>query len=78
MSAELLATLRQFGLQGPIEQLAGGSRPSFRVGHAVLKQIKETSLENNHSPQLAQWIAEFTTRLDQRGFRLPQPIATAD
>jgi Ser/Thr protein kinase RdoA (MazF antagonist) len=48
------------------------------VGHAVLKHVKETSLENNHSPQLMQWIADFTPRLDSYGFRLPQPIATVD
>jgi hypothetical protein len=78
MSEQLLAALRQFGLQAQVEQLPGGSRPAYRVGHAVLKQIRETSLENNHSLELFQWIAEFTARLDRRGFRLPQPIATVD
>jgi hypothetical protein len=34
------------------EQLSGGSQPTFKVGKAVLKQVKETSLENNHSPEL--------------------------
>ncbi len=70
--------LRQFGLHAEPDQLPGGSQPTFRVGHAVLKRVKETSLENNHSPQLIQWIADFTPRLDSRGFRLPQPIATVD
>ena len=70
--------LRQFGLRAELDQLPGGSHPTFRAGRAVLKHVEETSLENNHSPQLMEWIADFTPRLDGRGFRLPQPIATVD
>lgn len=78
MHDHLTATLHQFGLSAPPDQLPGGSQPTFRVGKAVLKRVKETSLENNHSPQLIQWIAEFTPRLAMYGFRLPQPITTTD
>jgi len=78
MQNQLAETLRQFGLSAELDQLPGGSQPAFCAGHAVLKQIKETSLENNHSPQLIPWIADFTTQLEMRGFRLPQPIATID
>jgi Ser/Thr protein kinase RdoA (MazF antagonist) len=78
MHDQLAKTLRQFGLSAELDQLPGGSQPTFRAGHAVLKRIKETSLENNHSPQLIQWIADFTSQLGMRNFRLPQPIATTD
>jgi hypothetical protein len=78
MPESLAEIVRQFGLHAKPDQLPGGSQPTFRVGHAVLKRVKETSLENNHSPQLMQWIADFTPRLGSRGFRLPQPIPTAD
>jgi hypothetical protein len=78
MHDHLIDVLRQFQLNADIDQLPGGSQPTFRVGHAVLKRVKETSLENNHSPQLIQWIADFTLRLDMTGFRLPHPIATRD
>jgi hypothetical protein len=78
MQEQLTEILRQFGLRARFDQLPGGSQPTFRAGSAVLKRIKETSLENNHSPQLVQWIADFTTQVEMRGFRLPQPIATTD
>jgi len=78
MQESFAEILRQFGLPAELDQLPGGSHPTFRAGHAVLKHVKETSLENNHSPQLMQWIADFTPRLDSRGFRLPQPITTLD
>jgi hypothetical protein len=78
MPESLAEIVRQFDLRAEPDQLPGGSQPTFRVGHAVLKRVKETSLENNHSPQLMQWIADFTPRLGSRGFRLPQPIATVN
>lgn len=78
MQHQLVETLRQFGLSAELYQLPGGSQPTFRVGHAVLKRVNETSLENNHSPQLIQWVADFTTGLEVRDVRLPQPIATMD
>jgi Ser/Thr protein kinase RdoA (MazF antagonist) len=78
MHIELAETLRQFGLATELDQLPGGSQPTFRVGSAVLKRIQETSLENNHSPQLIQWIADVTARLEMHAFRLPRAIATID
>jgi hypothetical protein len=78
MPESLTEIVRQFGLHAEPDQLPGGSQPTFRVGHAVLKRVKETSLENNHSPQLIQWIADFAPRLGSRGFRLPQPIPTVE
>lgn len=78
MQDQLAETLRLFGLSAELDQLPGGSQPTFRAGSAVLKRIKETSLENNHSPHLSQWIADFTTQLTTPGCRLPQPIPTTD
>jgi hypothetical protein len=78
MHDQLSETLRQFALSAEPDQLPGGSQPTFRAGHAVLKHIKETSLENNHSPHLIEWIADFTAHVEMRGFRLPQPLATTD
>jgi hypothetical protein len=78
MQDQLAETLRLFGLPAELDQLPGGSQPTFRAGSVVLKRIKETSLENNHSLQLSQWIADFTTQLATPGCRLPQPIPTID
>ncbi|MBE0697296.1 MAG: hypothetical protein IH586_10265, partial [Anaerolineaceae bacterium] len=75
---DLSPILAAFGLTGEPLPLAGGSTQTFRVQNVVLKQIKESSLENNHSPILAAWIAEFTTRIPQVGFRLPMPLQTVD
>lgn len=76
MSDPPTAVLRQFRLDGPTKRLSGGSEPTYRVGDVVLKRVGETSLENNHSPTLVQWIAAFTPHLGGEGYRLPQPIAT--
>lgn len=76
--SSLSRLLRQFDLEGEPLLLPGGSTQTFRVGNAVLKQVKETSLENNHSPSLAQWIADFYSRIEPAGFRLPQPLAATD
>jgi hypothetical protein len=73
---QLLQALRQFNLNADPTVLPGGTTMTFRVGEAVLKHIKETSLENNHSPELIQWIAEFSTHLPEVGFRIPKPIST--
>ena len=59
MQEQLFDTLNQFDLPAELDQLPGGSQPTFRAGNAVLKRVKATSLENNHSPQLIQWIAGF-------------------
>ncbi len=70
--------LEQFNLAGEPSTLPGGSHRTFRVGRVVLKHIHETSLENNHSPELAAWIAEFSNELPQEGFRVPKPVATRE
>ncbi|HEX6292262.1 MAG TPA: phosphotransferase [Herpetosiphonaceae bacterium] len=70
--------LRQFDLTAEPAALPGGTTTTFRVGDVVLKQIQETSLENNHSAQLIQWIADLSTRVEAAGFRLPQPVPTVD
>ncbi len=75
MDVEQIAT--QFGIRAIPEQLPGGSQPTFRVGNIVLKRVKETSLENNHSPELIQWIAEFSHTLEETGFRFPKAILTS-
>src|SRR2546426_9077570 len=61
-----------FNLQASPEPLSGGSQPTFKVGNVVLKRVKETSLENNHSPELIEWIAEFSQDLKQDGFASPR------
>lgn len=78
MNQQLATAFHAFGLADTPAQLPGGSQPIFRIGSVVLKRIHETALENNHSPQLAQWIADISARLEPRGFRLAQPIAAAD
>jgi hypothetical protein len=74
----LLNIIRQFNLEADPAALPGGSSQSFRVGSAVLKRIKETSLENNHSPQLSEWIAAFSNGLRAEGFRIPRPLPTVE
>jgi uncharacterized protein (TIGR02569 family) len=70
--------LDTFNFQASPEQLSGGSQPTFKVGNVVLKRVKETSLENNHSPELIQWIAEFSQVLKQDGFRFPKALQTKE
>jgi hypothetical protein len=67
-----------FNLQASPEPLSGGSQPTFKVGNVVLKRVKETSLENNHSPELIEWIAEFSQTLKQDGFRFPRALQTKE
>ncbi len=67
-----------FNIQASPEPLSGGSQPTFKVGNVVLKRVKETSLENNHSPELIQWIAEFSQALKQDGFRFPKALQTKE
>ena len=69
---------QRFGLSGETQVLPGGSVEVSRIGNVVLKHIRETSLENNHSPQLARWIAEFSASLPQNGFRLPRGVRAGD
>jgi hypothetical protein len=75
---ELRETIKRFGVEGELIKLPGGTRDAFRSGDVVFKLIKERSLENNHSPQLAGWIAEFSSTLPQEGFRIPKGVKTKD
>ena len=70
--------LREFNLTEQPLLLPGGSTQAFRVGNAVLKRIRETSLENNHSLILIQWIADFSLRLHEDGFYVPKLLPTVD
>src|SRR5437660_955959 len=70
--------LNTFNLASHAEKLPGGSTGVYRVANVVLKHIGETSLENNHSPELAGWIAEFSAKVSQDGFRLPRGVPTKD
>lgn len=74
----MMPVFRQFGAQGEPVILYGGSQPIYRVGDLVFKRIREETLENDHSPQLSEWISSFTVDLPQVGFRLPQPVRTLD
>src|SRR5215469_7394902 len=67
-----------FNIQASPERLSGGSQPTFKVGNVVLKRVKETSLENNHSPELMEWIAEFSQALKQDAFRFPKALPTTE
>jgi len=68
--------MEQFGVSAQPEKLPGGSVEVTRVSDIVLKHIRETSLENNHSLELAAWIAEFSSNLHQDGFRIPRGVPT--
>jgi len=73
----LSTILLQFNLKTEPSLLPGGSQATFRVNDVVLKRVKETSLENNHSPKLMAWIAQFSKDIHETGFRIPnhsQPL----
>jgi ribosomal protein S18 acetylase RimI-like enzyme len=70
--------LKEFGVHETPQKLPGGSVEVSRVGDIVIKHISETSLENNHSPDLAGWIAEFSAKITQDGFRIPKGVPTVD
>ena len=59
------------------EELSGGSRPVFRVGDAVLKKIHATSLESDHSLELAPWLQEQLASIKENGFRIARPITSS-
>jgi hypothetical protein len=75
---DLQGVLDTFNIQASPERLSGGSQPTFKVGTVVLKRVKATSLENNHSPELVQWIAAFSHTLKQDGFRFPKALPTKE
>ena len=75
---DVAEVLHQFNLVGDVKILPGGSTANYRVGNVVLKRIRENSLENNHSPELAAWIAGFSSHIVQTGFRLPSTLPTIE
>ncbi len=72
------SALQEFQLIGELSVLPGGSKKTFRAGDVVLKHVAETSLENNHSQELIQWIGDFSERVVQEGFRIPRALKTAE
>ena len=63
-----------FGLEGPVEPLHGGTRPAYRCGHVVVKQLHRTSFETEHSLELAPWLAGELSHVEEQGFRLARPV----
>src|SRR5437868_4140344 len=68
--------LNRFDLSGIPLSLPGGSNETFKVGDFVLKHIHDTSLENDHSLKLIQWLAEISHGIKEDGFRIPRPLKT--
>jgi len=73
---DLRAALREFELDQEPVLLPGGSTGNYRSGAWVLKKIRATSLENDHSLELAAWLAGLSAAVAQDGFRLPPPRQT--
>jgi len=69
---------RAFGLEGPIVRFAGSTTQTYRLGNVVLKRLHRTSLESEHSLELAPWLAAELAQIEQVGFRLSLPLATHD
>ena len=68
--------LQSFGVNDVATPLTGGTQQVFRAGNIVFKPIGERSLENDHSPELAGWIAEVFASLPLDGFRIPKGVPT--
>ncbi|MGI5827677.1 MAG: phosphotransferase [Patescibacteria group bacterium] len=73
---DLQLVLDEFSITGEPELLSGGSQPTYKVNDLILKRVKETSLENNHSQELIQWIAQWSNEIIEDGFRFPKAITT--
>jgi len=58
--------------------LEGGTRYAYRAGDLVVKQMVSTSFENPHTYQLAPWLAEQLTCVNDDGFRLSRPVQSMD
>lgn len=67
----LSQVLAEFGLAGKAYPMEGGTARVFRCGDLVFKRIHNTSLENQRSLELIDWIAGFSSALPQAGFRIP-------
>jgi uncharacterized protein (TIGR02569 family) len=55
-----------FGISAEPVPLPGGEGLSFRAGEFVLKRM--------HDPDEAEWTQSLVARIDQQGFRVPEPI----
>lgn len=64
------AVLAAFGLEGAPVAIGGGEGLSFRAGDAVLKHV--------HDVGEAEWTQALLSRIEQDGFRIPEPCPTVD
>jgi len=70
MLAPSSAVLDAFAIDGDPLALPGGEGMSFRVGDFVVKRV--------HDASEAEWTQALLSRTEQDGFRIPEPIQTAD
>jgi uncharacterized protein (TIGR02569 family) len=70
MLAPSSAVLNAFGIGGNPVALPGGEGMSFRVDDFVVKRV--------HDANEAEWTQDLLSRTEQDGFRVPDPIQTAD
>src|SRR5262245_27841379 len=59
-------TCARFGVDGAPVPLAGGEGVAFRVDNLVLKRT--------HDVAEAQWTQALLSRIEQSGFRVPEPV----
>jgi uncharacterized protein (TIGR02569 family) len=64
------AILDAFALDGDPHAIPGGEGRSFRVGDSVVKRV--------HDSGEAEWTQALLARTEPGGFRIPQPVRTAD
>src|ERR1700678_4082699 len=70
MLAPSSAVLDAFGIDSDPLALPGGEGVSFRVGDFVVKRV--------HDASEAEWTQALLSRTEQDGFRIPEPVQTAD
>jgi hypothetical protein len=70
MLAPSSTVLDAFAIDGDPVALSGGEGMSFRVGDFVVKRV--------HDAGEAEWTQALLSRTEQDGFKLPEPIQTAD
>jgi hypothetical protein len=66
-----------FGGAGDIHVLCAESS-TFKVDGLVIKRLDSTSLENDRSLELAAWLGEVLSDVDDNGFRLARPVPASD
>ena len=64
------AVLAAFGIDGDPIPMSGGEGVSFRANDAVVKRV--------HDASEAEWCQQLLSRTTQDGFRLPDPLPTAE